>query len=214
MNLGSKIVAVVLLMLSFTEVVAADPAPPASAVAAKIDHSASLSVLDSQLACFDALIGKIPDIQQRAAAKALSDGFKDRRTDLQTTFNHDLFLDLRWEIDVEYQRLIAWFASPTVTVAVNAAQRPLGHPIELLRPDPSNKADVQVALDVLDRQIQALDERARSLPDNPGRAEELTRISQIKEHRARLGKDFTKQHWDEVTEAINAQGNRPISGSS
>ena len=71
-----------------------------------------LKVLDGEIARFDALAATVTDRGERATVKAFLDGFKDRREALRAAYNRDTYLELRWEIDVEYQRLVSWLAPP------------------------------------------------------------------------------------------------------
>jgi hypothetical protein len=84
---------------------------PAAAVATK--KQAALGVLDRQIALFDQLAAAISDREEKASVKAILDGFKDRRAALRSIFENDTYLELRWEIDVEYQRLQAWLKGET-----------------------------------------------------------------------------------------------------
>ena len=84
------------------------PAPAPAPADPKAEQKAQLQALDLEIERFDALVAKVADLQQRASAKSFLDGFKDRRGPLRAAFNHDTYVELRWEIDVEYQRLAAW----------------------------------------------------------------------------------------------------------
>jgi hypothetical protein len=88
-------------------------AAPAKA-APSSEQKTKLKVIDQEIARFDALTATIMDRGEKASVHAFLDGFKDRREALRTAFNHDTYLELRWEIDVEYQRLVAWLAPPSI----------------------------------------------------------------------------------------------------
>ncbi len=90
---------------------AAGAAEPAKA-APSAEQKTEMKALDQEIARFDALAATVKDRGEKASAKAFLDGFKDRRQALRAAFNHDAYVELRWEIDVEYQRLVAWFAPP------------------------------------------------------------------------------------------------------
>src|SRR5258708_6125513 len=105
---------------------------------ANVDHANAFAALEAQIACFDTLTAKVPDIQQRTAMKALLDGFKDRRDELHKNYNSDSYGDLRWDINVEYQRLVASFLGPTITASTANTHPPPPTPPFLRNPSPPN----------------------------------------------------------------------------
>jgi hypothetical protein len=184
---------------------AAAAAPQAGAQKADV-QKAELKALDLEIARFDALSDTIPDVQQKAATRAFLDGFKDRRVALRMAFDHDAYLDLRWEIDVEYQRLVVWLGAPTITIpAARAANVPGTPVIYLLNPSSSDRAGVAAALDAVDREIRRLEDRCETLPSDPAAAVERLRINSIRERRRALGKGFTKAGWDALIAIMRNQ---------
>ena len=104
MSLLAAVLSLVLPVLA----AAPAPAPKAAKLEPSAEQTADLKALDLEIARFDAVLATVADAQQRASEKAFLDGFKDRRVALRAKFNHDAFVELRWEIDVEYQRMVAW----------------------------------------------------------------------------------------------------------
>ncbi len=169
---------------------------------ANVDHANAFAALEAQIACFDTLTAKVPDIQQRTAMKALLDGFKDRRDELHKNYNSDSYGDLRWDINVEYQRLVAWFVAPTITVSTAKTEHAAQDTLDLLNPSPANKAEMQAALDVVDRKLQDLEDCASTLSFGPALDAEVLRIQTIKDRRTELTASFTKERWAALVAAM------------
>jgi hypothetical protein len=85
--------------------------PPAKTIGKagpSAEEAADLKVLDQEIGRFDQLAGTISVREEKALVKSYLDGFKDRRLALRADFKRETYLELRWEIDVEYQRTVAW----------------------------------------------------------------------------------------------------------
>ena len=83
-------------------------APPPAKAEPSAEQQAEMKALDREIARYDAVLATVADGHERASQKAFLDGFKDRRVALRAKYTHDAYVELRWEIDVEYQRLVAW----------------------------------------------------------------------------------------------------------
>jgi len=98
-----------------TPMFAAQEAAPAAAAAPTYtdEQKASLKALDAELARFDAMLERDDDVQHKATVKAFLDAFKDRRDAMnKATFDQGKYDEIRFDINVEYQRLAMWLAAP------------------------------------------------------------------------------------------------------
>jgi hypothetical protein len=149
------------------------------------EQKAALKALDNELARFDKMLEKDDDLQHKATVKAFLDAFKDRRDAMnKVPFDQGKYDEIRFDINVEYQRLAMWLADP-ITPPVPPKGQGIGDiPVYGLHPSPSNKADVTAALAAVDHEIARLEKTGN------------TRIQSIKTRRAELNKEFTKARWD------------------
>jgi hypothetical protein len=166
----------------------------AAAVEAVPEYSevqkASLKALDGELARFDAMLEEDTDIQHKATVKAFLDAFKDRREEMnKEPFDQGKYDEIRFDINVEYQRLAMWLAPPITPPLASKAAGISEIVVYKLSPSPANRADVRAALAAADREIARLESHA-------GSPAEKSRIQGIKARRAELRKDFTKARWD------------------
>jgi hypothetical protein len=169
------------------------------------EQIAELKVLDVEIARFDSLENTMPDVQQKGVTKAFLDGFKDRQVALHKAFDHEAYLDLRWEIDVEYQRLVVWLGAPTVTVpATKTLKAEVSSVAYVLNPSPSNQGEMAAALDAVDVEIKRMDDRCKKMPAGPAAEAEKLRIKAIKDRRGDLGLNFTKARWDALIALMQA----------
>ncbi len=178
------------LLLSITTPVVSAQEAAAAASQYTDEQKAALKALDAELVRFDKMLEEDTDLQHKATVKAFLDAFKDRRDAMnKVPFDQGKYDEIRFDINVEYQRLAMWLAPPlTPPVAPKAAG--VGEiAVYQLSPSPANKADVKAALDAVDREITRLEGHASSPADK-------TRIQGIKSRRAALGKEFTKAGWD------------------
>jgi hypothetical protein len=76
-----------------------------------------LKNIDDAIARFDALLKTVTDVHERAAVKAFLDAQKDRRHQLRPGFDTSVSDNLRLDVEIEYQRLVAWLAPMTPTRA-------------------------------------------------------------------------------------------------
>jgi hypothetical protein len=166
------------------------PAAPAAAPEYNEEQKTALKALDAELARFDAMLEKDDDVQHKATVKAFLDAFKDRRDAMnKAPFDQGKYDEIRFDINVEYQRLAMWLADPITPPPATKAEGISEVAVYKLNPSPANKTDVKAALDAVDREISRLESHASTPADK-------TRIQSIKTHRAELGKEFTKARWD------------------
>ncbi|MSU65098.1 MAG: hypothetical protein EXS38_03110 [Opitutus sp.] len=173
---------------------AGEPAAVTAAPEFTDEQKVLLKALDAELARFDAMLDQDTDVQHKATVKAFLDGFKDRRDAMKkVNFDQGKYDEIRFDINVEYQRLAMWLA-PSLTpppapkkMAAAAGE----NAVYKLSPSPANKADVAAALGALDGEIKRL-EAAAATPA------EKAKVKAIKDGRADLSKEFTKAKWDAI----------------
>jgi hypothetical protein len=76
-----------------------------------------LKHIDDAIARFDALLKTVTDVHEKAAVKNFLDAQKDRRFRLRPGFDTSVTDNLRLDVEIEYQRLVAWLAPMTPTRA-------------------------------------------------------------------------------------------------
>jgi hypothetical protein len=76
-----------------------------------------LKNIDDAIARFDALLKTVTDIHEKHEVKSFLDSLKDRRFQLKPGFDTSVSDNLRLDIEIEYQRLVAWLAPMTPTRA-------------------------------------------------------------------------------------------------
>jgi hypothetical protein len=103
-----------LLVIGFVARSQAAETPAASARPSYTDEQKRLlAALDAELVRFDAMLAKDTDAAHAASVKTLVDGFKARRDAMnQAAFDQGKYDELRFDINVEYQRLALWLAPP------------------------------------------------------------------------------------------------------
>jgi hypothetical protein len=182
----------------------AQQAAPAAAVAVEYtdEQKAALKALDAELDRFDAMLEKDTDVQHKATVKAFIDAFKDRRDAMnKAPFDQGKYDEIRFDINVEYQRLAMWLAPPLTPPPAPKAAGVSEVAVYKLSPSPANRADVRAALDAVDREITRLESHATMAADK-------TRMQGIKARRAELGKQFTKAGWDSLLSEMRAADKR------
>ncbi len=179
-----------------------DTPKPGAAAAEVAARQAAYETLDAQISLLDTLVGRVPDVQQRTAVKALLDGFKDRRLALKTTFDKNAADDLRWEINVETQRLISWMAAPTVTVPVAGRdQPPRSASLELLDHIPGTPMEAQAWLIFADAAVKDVEENVAKLT-GPARERRLGELTEIRKLRRELSGTPEPDKWTAFVNAI------------
>jgi hypothetical protein len=92
-----------------TPVFAAAAEAPAKAPEYTDEQKALLKALDAELVRFEAMLAKDDDAAHAASVKELLAGFKARRDTMnKVAFDQGKYDELRFDINVEYQRLAQW----------------------------------------------------------------------------------------------------------
>ena len=88
--------------------------PPAEAPVFTPEQVAALNALDAAVARYEADLARMPDAGQRARSDALLDVFKERRNAMRRQrFDQVKYDELRFDLNVEYQRLGQFLAPPS-----------------------------------------------------------------------------------------------------
>lgn len=87
----------------------APESPEASGAFSEAELGA-LKPIDAAIARFDALLATVKDVHEKAAVKNFLDALKDRRHQLRPGFDASISDNLRLDVEIEYQRLVAWLA--------------------------------------------------------------------------------------------------------
>ena len=170
---------------------AQDAAAPAE------DHTAEFKVLDLDLERFDALLTRYPEPVHKITIVAYRNHLKSRVEATKKDFDQAKYDELRYDINLQCQRLANWMAPLTTPPRPEAGESTLEFALADLDPSPANPAEVKAALVMLDHEIKRLEIRARSATGGAGaRAAEEARIKRVKERRTALEKNFTKAQWD------------------
>lgn len=93
------------------------PEAPETAGAFSETERATLKTIDDAIARFDALLTTVKDVHEKAAVKNFLDSLKDRRYQLRPGFDASISDNLRLDVEIEYQRLVAWLAPIKATRA-------------------------------------------------------------------------------------------------
>lgn len=187
---SSFIVCAAAMVLATPIFAAEKPAAEKAAAAAPEytdEQKAALKALDNELVRFDKLLEKDDDLQHKATVKAFLDAFKDRRDAMnKVPFDQGKYDEIRFDINVEYQRLAMWLADP-ITPPIPPKGTGINEiPVYGLHPSPSNKADITASLAAADHEIARLEKSGSA----------AARMQSIKNLRADLNKEFTKARWD------------------
>lgn len=86
------------------------PAPKPAALTA--EQKTALDAADKVIARFDALLAKDDDVPHRTATQKLLDDYKQRAAALHQEFDQSRYDELRIDLNLEYQRLSRWMATP------------------------------------------------------------------------------------------------------
>jgi len=190
------------LILAFAAPLATAQQPAAAEAAPQYtdEEKHALRALDAELERFDAMLEKDDDLQHKATVKAFIDAFKDRRDAMnKAPFDQGKYDEIRFDINVEYQRLALWLAPPITPPPAVKAAGVSEIAVYRLNPSPANRADVRAALAAVDAEISRLESHASAPADR-------TRIQAIKAKRATLNREFTKAGWDGLLNDMKATG--------
>jgi formylglycine-generating enzyme required for sulfatase activity len=100
-------------------------AVPAEALEFTPQQIAALNALDAAITRYEADLARMPDAGQRARSDALLDVFKERRATMRRQrFDQVKYDELRFDLNVEYQRLGQFLAAPRTPAGSAAPARP------------------------------------------------------------------------------------------
>ena len=101
--------ALVFALPAATPAFAAAAEAPAKAAEYTDEQKALLKALDSELTRFDAMLAKDDDAAHAASVRELLGAFKARRDAMnKVAFDQGKYDELRFDINIEYQRLAQW----------------------------------------------------------------------------------------------------------
>src|SRR5215217_7877587 len=141
---------------------AAQPAPTVTSAPAE-DHAAEFKVLDIDITRFDGLLERFNDPVNKVTIFAYRNLLKSRVDDLRGGFDQAKYDELRYDINLQCQRLANWLAAPRTpprAIAMEARQRVS---ISKLQPSPDNPAEIKAALGILDDEIRRVGTRISAL---------------------------------------------------
>lgn len=108
--LASTLLALALCCLRLS---AADPAAKDTKPVFTAEQTSALEVLTSEIARLDPMLEKVDDPQHKAWVKAKMDKLKARFQGLQKiAFDQTKVDELRFDVNIEYQRLAIWLRPP------------------------------------------------------------------------------------------------------
>jgi hypothetical protein len=181
------------IKLSFFGVVLALAASLPSVVAAEkeVDPSiAEFAALDHDLGRFERLIKQYDDPKYKGYIDEIFKVLKDRVDALHKAgFDQLKIDDLRFDINTQAQRLALEMA-PLVTPPPS---NEFALDLEEVNPNPANRNEVAIALAELDKAIARKEAKAKLL--TVGRTMTLQQVEKVKQMRAALGTNFTKEGW-------------------
>lgn len=83
------------------------------------EQTAALETLKSEMARLDPMLEKVDDPEHKAWVKAKMDKLKERFQQLQNSaFDQIKFDELRFDVNIEYQRLAIWLRPPLAPAKV------------------------------------------------------------------------------------------------
>jgi len=184
------------------------PLAPAAeeAPAAPAEHLEERGILERDLARLYSLIAQDPDPTAKTTLLGYQKEFAMRANNLLKTFDSVRYDELRYDINLQCQR-VARKLAPLLTPppAPKAESRP-ALDVANLNPSPANKADVKAALDAVDVAIKRMEERTGAMViGSAARDAEQARIKRVKDRRAELAQTFTKAGWDSLVSDLKPQ---------
>lgn len=157
---------------------------------AEVDPSvAELAVLDADLARFERLLKGYEDPQYKGYTEEIFVVLKERVEGVHQSFEQLKCDDLRWDINMQAQRLARAMAPLDTVPTTTKSQLDL----EELSPNPGNKAEVTAALNALSDAIARKEAQAKAL--TAGREQAIARVEALKKSRAALTSKFTTEGW-------------------
>lgn len=175
--------------------------------AAAPDHAEERKVLEIDLARFYDLLKQDPDPRTKVTLIGYQRDYATRANKLLETFDAAKYDELRYDINLQCQRLARKLAPLLTPPPAPANENGPEIAVYELSPSPSDPAEVKAALNLVDLTIKRLETHlARMAPASSQYDAERNRLQRLKERRAALGKDFTQANWDGIASELRPQG--------
>jgi hypothetical protein len=199
----TNLISCVLAALLLAFVVRMPIANAAEEPAATSDHVEERAVLEMDLERFYNLIQRDPDPTTKVTLLGHQKELAARANRLLEKFDSAKYEDLRYDINIQCQRLARKLA-PLLVPPPSAKPESIPEiAVHELTPAPEDKAEVKAALDVVDLTIKRLENRlSRMTIGSPEYLNERGKIQRIVEIRAALGKEFTQARWDSLVREL------------
>jgi hypothetical protein len=171
------------------------------------DHAEERKVLEMDLARFYNLLKQDPDARTKVTLIGYQRDYAARANKLLDNFDSAKYDELRYDINLQCQRLARKLAPLNTPPPGAPSPALLDVEINELSPSASDAAEVKAALGVADLAIQKLEARVAKLKAGTAEhAAEQGRLQRAKERRAALGKQFTEAGWNGLTSELRPQG--------
>jgi hypothetical protein len=183
------------------------PVSAAEPKEAAADHAEERKVLEMDLARFYDLLKQDPDARTKVTLIGYQRDYAARANKLLDNFDSAKYDELRYDINLQCQRLARKLAPLNTPPPGAPSSALLDVEINELSPSPSDAAEVKAALGVADLAIQKLEARVAKLKTGTAEyAAEQGRLQRVKERRAGLGKQFTEAGWNGLASELRPQG--------
>jgi hypothetical protein len=180
--------------LALTTWAASAPAqPPAEPLTD--EQKVALQALDADLERLDVLLERITEAQHKATTKGYIDKFKETRNALHQKFDQGKYDEVKFETQAEFQRIHSWLA-PGLTPKPNPATDTSRVVVYLLEPEPSDPADVKVALAALANELGRLEKRNAQRSAGNVRDAEKKQLALFRARHGELGRKFSRPGWE------------------
>lgn len=160
------------------------------------DHAPELKTLTVDFVRLDGLFEQYTDPVQKLTILGYINLMKGRAEALKENWDQVKYEELRYDINLQCQRIANWLAPLRTPPPVARGDTAPGVAVAKLNPSPGNAAEIKAALEAVDREIKRLEDRLAASGGPAGRDADVSRLKRIKDHRAALGKEFTKARWD------------------
>jgi hypothetical protein len=173
----------------------------------KVDLTEQTTVLQMDLQRLYDLIARDADPQTKVTLLGHHRELTNRANRLLDKFDPAKYDELRYDINIQCQRLARKQAPLAMPPAGWDKTMIPDLALEDLHPSPANKAEVAAALDAVDVTIRRHEERLGRMPVNTNQYEtERDLIQHLKIRRAALGREFTQANWDGLVSEVRPAG--------
>jgi hypothetical protein len=173
----------------------------------KLDLTEQTTVLQMDLERLYDLIVRDSDPQTKVTLLGHQRELTSRANRLLDKFDAGKYDELRYDINIQCQRL-ARKQAPLAMLPVGFEQSRIPDiALEDLNPSPGNKVEVTAALEAVDVTIRRHEERLGRMVVNSNQyLTEKGLIQRLKIRRAALGKEFTQANWDGLVSEMRPMG--------